>query len=233
MNPPDIRKRLVVAFSRRFWLRHHMAVMLALVIGAGIVANHLLKDAAVWSLPLRYGLVVTISYLAFFPVGLLWLSYVKNELTGDPTWPRDVDNAVPEQRPAGSRKSGRGDIADGIGGIVDVAQIAADAPGCLASEAGCAVVLLIPLIIVLLGCGTWLIVQAPLILTDAAFETLLALALVGPVRRLEEEARSTGLLGATWHIYALVMVFAIVGGAFLQSMYPGVKTLGEAIALLF
>ena len=62
---------------------------------------------------------------------------------------------------------------------------------------------------------------------------LLALALVRPVQRMEEEARSTGLLGATWHIYAIVLVAAFAGGAFIQSMCPGVKTLGEAITRLF
>ncbi|HNW91770.1 MAG TPA: hypothetical protein PKM88_02550 [bacterium] len=227
--PQAIPGKLKNAFARRFCLRHHMALMMAVMISVGILANQLLKQAAVWSLPLRFGLVVTAAYLAFFPVGLVWLAYIRRELSGDSTWPRQVveEGADPE-KPATAR-TGDADLADGVE-VFDVAGDIAHAGS--AGECSCALAMLIPLLLIVVACGGYLIVQAPMILTDAAFETLLALALVRPVRNLERYDRSTGLFGATWHWYGLILVLAVVAGMLLETFAPGAHTLGAALRQL-
>lgn len=227
----NLRGKLRAAFSRKFWLHHHMAVLFALVIGSGMLANHVLKLYGVWALPLRYALVVTIAYLAFFPAGFFWLAYIRRELEDDPTWPRQVASAHAPARLYGhTEDNGPLGLCDGVE-LADAVSSVAEAG--TSSELGCALLFILPLLLLIMVSGGYVLWQAPLILTDAAFETLLAFALVKPVRSLSLPETSTGLFGATCTYYLLMLAAAVLVGFAASVMSPGARTLGEALQVLF
>jgi hypothetical protein len=82
--------------------------------------------------------------------------------------------------------------------------------------------------VVVLGAAAWCIWEAPVILGEAAFELALASALARASRTLEGRSWSHALLRSTWKPALVVLALAVLGGAMIQAVCPGVTTFHAA-----
>lgn len=228
-------RRLGAAFRRRFMLRHHMALLMAMVIGFGMFANYLMRKLGLISMPLRYGIGVCCAYAAFFPIVSCWLEYIRQELELDLAWRLQAGTAAggePDAVAAGTGAAPREPSAawdvvghgavESLGCLVETGELA------ILAVAAAAVIALVATVV---GGGVWLFVEAPAILTEAAFETLLALSLIKSVKRLETPGWPISIWRSTWGVFAGVLGLAMVTGWLLQWFYPGATTLGEVLKL--
>jgi hypothetical protein len=183
-----LRSRL----GQRFFVRWHMSLILAGVVLAGLGASRALLALGVRSLPVRWLLVLGIAYLVFFVLVRLWMAYVAS------TWPAEAEAAARERV---DRESG-GSYLDYLGGL-DFAD--GGGPG----EA--IILLVLGLVLALLvGLAAWVVVEAPVLLAEAAFQALLASGLLPATRRLEARGWAGSLFRAT--VVPLAWVAAITLG---------------------
>ena len=75
-EPGDLRQTITHRITQRFFVRWHMAAILVCVMLSGVVCSALLLHLGLRSMPWRYLLAVTGSYLIFFALIRLWLLYV-------------------------------------------------------------------------------------------------------------------------------------------------------------
>ncbi len=77
------------------------------------------------------------------------------------------------------------------------------------------------------GVGIYLIYQAPLILSEAAFQGILAGGLAHRARRLQSGDWMGSLFKATWVPLALTLLLALLAGFLIHHFFPGVTHLSE------
>lgn len=113
-------------------------------------------------------------------------------------------------------ESGSGSAAGHVaGGIADVFD----------DEAGILVlVVLAAFVAVISGAAIYVVVQAPAILSEAAFEGLLAASLVKKTRLMDDTNWVGSVFKATWGPFAVTLFIAAFGGLLLHDYFP------EAIA---
>lgn len=76
------REKFQKALASRFALRLHMTLLMALVMGTGVLSARLLQPLSS-SMGLRYGVSVLIAYAAFFVLVRLWLRYASETLLSE------------------------------------------------------------------------------------------------------------------------------------------------------
>lgn len=114
------------------------------------------------------------------------------------------------------------DAAGGLGGL------AGDAVSSIDDEKGCLIALvLLAVAAVVFGAGLFLVYQAPLILSEAAFQAILAGGLARGAKRLEEGDWLGSVFKATWKPFALTLVLAIIAGFCIHHYFPGVTRISE------
>ena len=109
-----------------------------------------------------------------------------------------------------SGSSGGGGSSDGMGAII-------------------VVVVLVAVVAAVLGGAFYMIFQAPAILSEAAFQGLLAASLVKQSRNMDAENWMGSIFKATWKPFALTLVAAFVGGLVLHHYYPGAHRLMDVM----
>jgi hypothetical protein len=244
---------------RRFWLRWHMTLMLATMIGVGLLANHALLAIPVHTMLWRWLIALAVSYAAFFLSFRLWLAYigVLPILSGMTRRQADANGASGGNGSGlpgwtgGGRFSGGGGRFGGAGasGAWDGGSPSSSTSlgggghgsgsggggGFDVDGDGILVIILGILVLVLvasiLGAAAYLIVMAPKVLADAAFSILLAGGVAGSVRRASTTDWEGSVLRATWKPFAAVVLFTIAAGAFAAYAMPGARTLGEVLML--
>jgi hypothetical protein len=103
-----------------------------------------------------------------------------------------------------------------------------DAVSAIDDEKGCLIALaLLAVAAVIFGAGLFLIYQAPLILSEAAFQAILAGSLARRAKRLEQGDWMGSVFKATWIPFALTLVMAIAGGLIIHCCFPGVTRISE------
>jgi hypothetical protein len=238
------RRELRTVFVRRFWLRWHMALMLAATFGAGFLANRLLLHVPVHEMAVRWVLVLAVSYGAFFVCIRIWLAYVGAR----PIIGGDVGDALSTLDP-GSAGGAQGGCYSGGGGrfggggatsawgdspIRALGNLsggdldAGDGDGCLLAVLGA---LVLALLATIAGGVVVLVVAAPAMLVDTAFSALLAGGLVKHVRRMDEPDWEGSVIRSTWKPFAGVAALALVTGIVAHYAAPGARTLGEVMML--
>lgn len=232
------RGRFQEQVKRSFLVRFHMALMLGAVAVVGMIASRMLSRLGLESMALRYPLAVLASYLAFFVLVRLWVAYVHG---ASPVSMREPALAATLMTTAAfaDARSRRGpvqvnaqNLADGVDASLDVADGGSELAGGLGSaDEGLVIVLLILFLLAIFGAGIWLVVEAPLILTEVAFSAVLA----GAIRRADPGADG----GAKWAwklfrrtavAFAIVTFFAGLLGFGAQAHCPGAVTLREALS---
>ena len=237
------RRVLRQTFVQRFWLRWHMALMLAATFGAGFLANKLMLQIPVHGMALRWVLALGVSYLAFFGCVRMWLAYVgaRSIWTGDigdgsvnlgsGSPPSNLDSFS-----GGGGHFGGGGASDDWGGSsmpslgkIDGGSLdVGDGEGCGLVILG---ILALAAVAVMMGGMVYLVVGAPAVLADTAFSAMLAGGLVKHVRRMDEFDWEGSVFRSTWKPFLGVVVMAIVTGEVAHYVVPGARTLGEVLML--
>jgi hypothetical protein len=83
------------------------------------------------------------------------------------------------------------------------------------------------LLTVVFGAGLYLIYSAPAILSEAAFECVLAGSLVKRSRQMNDPDWMGSVLRATWVPFAVVLVIAVAAGWVLHAYYPEVTRIAD------
>jgi hypothetical protein len=192
---------------RRRSLRWHMALMVLGVLAASVSVSKLLLLLGVQTMLLRYVIAVCCAYGLFFLLVRLWLWYVgvvaarQSSSTGGGNWPIDFSGSSAGD--SSGQWSGFGGGSSGGGGATDswTEGSAFSSGGSSSStsssgswnlgldfddEGGCLLLLALLLLVLLVGAicgvGVYLVYQAPLILTEAAFDAALAMLRVASNR---------------------------------------------------
>lgn len=220
--------------ARRFFIRFHMSlILLGTVLSGLLFSKALLLWAGLEKMVFRYPAVVVASYLCFFVFVRLWLSYIRSgesvfsESSAEVTSELIGNMGFPDSGP-GAVEFGGGDFGGGgasgsfgeIGTSSGVDEIAGEAGGSLLEEGG---IILIPLMLVLaaiFGVGILLIYEAPVILTEAAFEFVLAGVLVKKAKEIDNPDWIGSVFKNTWKPFLCTVVLAIISSIILSYFFP-------------
>jgi len=136
----------------------------------------------------------------------------------------EVDSALAESgaEVAASGLDAGGSVAEAAGGAAGEAASGLDLDdGCLVS------VVLAAIAAVFLGVGIYLVYEAPFILSEAAFEAILAGGLVRGVRRISSGDWMGSVVRATWVPLTVTLLLALLAGYLMHRFFPGVTRLSE------
>lgn len=222
--------------ARRFLLRFHMALILVATAAAGALFSKLLLLLGLRGLGPRWALAVVAAYAAFFGLVRLWVEYTRSgggSALEQAAEEADVSDLldVADFAADGTRAAARGlravrapsgSSSGSGGGLLD---------GLDADEGGLILLVLGLLLALLLGAGAWLVVQAPAILGEAAFEVLLAAGLLRSVRRAEAAGFVDSLWRGTRWPFLIVLLSAVAAGLVVQRLCPAATKLSEALRL--
>ena len=250
---PDLRAEFKQSLVGRFVVRFHMALMLTALGASGLLISKVLLEVGVRSMLERYLIAVAFSYALFFLFIKLWLIYIsppkpKPRLPG-----RDFGNAIDignlsvdvaqESTIVGDHVfGGRGDF--GGGGATDLwggetvqtvisnrSTSGGNGRGspvfdCDLDE-GIVLIVLALLVLSIFGAGAYLVYAAPEILSEAAFEALLAAGLIKASKKMDGSGWMGSVLKATWIPFVIVLVMTGVFGMVAQTFYPHAARLAD------
>lgn len=210
------RQRFKESLLARYFVRFHMSLILLATIGSGLLSSRLLLRWGVEAPLARYPLNVAISYAVFLVFVRLWISYVNDESshmettmdvleeTGMPELP------VPRLRGAFDPSLPDVDLGDGD---------------------GCAVLAVLALLIAaILGAGGYLIYTAPEILSEVAFDAMLASSLVRVTRRMERQGWVVSAVRGTIVPFSIVLAMTLALAYTMHRTCPAASTIRQALA---
>ena len=135
---------------------------------------------------------------------------------------------------AGLAESGAEVLSTGTeagGGVAEAASSAAgDAVSGLDLDDGWLVVVLLgAMVAVIFGAGVYLIFEAPIILSEAAFNFILAAGLVRGAHRIHSSDWMGSVFKATWIPLAVTLLMSLLAGYLMHHFFPGVTRLSELL----
>ncbi len=136
-----------------------------------------------------------------------------------------TEGTAAEAAAAGS-ETGSGAASAAGDAIGDAVSSVDDSKGCLVALALLAIAALI------CGAGIYLVYQAPFILSEAAFEAMLAGGLVRGTRRIERGDWMGSVFRATWLPFALTLLLSLLAGWLIHHYFPGVTRISELFSQL-
>jgi len=248
------RTVFISKLKRRFSLRLHMTLILMATAMAGVSASKLLLIIGLDNPAIRYPLTVLLAYCVFFIAIKFWLwiivgsAAVQTSAAGQSA--SDISSvslpdgaassasdtafgggggkfsgagssasfgdAVPSGGSSGGSSSGGGigslDLDDGIGIIV-------------------VFILLALLLIAVFGAGAYMIYQAPAILSEVAFDSVLAVSLVRKSKKLHDPDWIGSVFKATWKEFAIILLFTVIAGAAIHIIFPDVIKISDLYRL--
>ncbi|HXF39927.1 MAG TPA: hypothetical protein VN687_09460 [Blastocatellia bacterium] len=248
----DPRAEFKQSLVRRFVVRFHMALMLMALGASGLLISKVLLEAGVRSMLERYLIAVVLSYALFFLFIKLWLMYVSPAKPKPKSRSVDVGNvfdigelpvdlagktsAAGDQIFGGSGDFGGGGATDLWGG--DTAQAIISTPSTRGGgggshmfdfdlDEGIVLIVLALLLLSIFGAGAYLVYAAPEILSEAAFEALLAAGLIKASKKIDESGWMGSVLKATWIPFVIVLVMTGIFGFVAQTYYPHAARLAD------
>ena len=229
----------VTWFKERFLLRFHMALILGLTFLAGLAVTKLMLVAGNTNLAVRYGLAVAVSYAAFLLVLKLWLdSVVRGEETDYEPDALDVVDGMDgladlARGPAPGGYHGGGGGYGGGGASASFGESEGSGAASLVPDADEGFGLVVLAAVVLIGlalAGGYLIHAGPTILAEAAFEALLASALIPGVRKGEATGWIRPAVRATIVPFLCMLVLAVGFGSFARGLCPEARRVVDVVA---
>lgn len=251
------RQKFINSLKKRFSLRLHMSLILLATSIAGVLASKGLLAIGLHNVMIRYPITVLFAYGVFFAAIKIWLW-----LMTDAPVSKSRDNGIdsldliniplPSTGSSEATFSGGGGSFDGGGasadfgdtlgkmgsGTGDVFGSVGDAVGgALDDEGGLVLVVVLGLLAVLLfsvlGAGLFMIWQAPAILAEAAFDTVLAASLVRSSKRMNEPDWMGSVFKTTWKPFAVVFTLAIASGWVMHHYLPKAARMMDVINAVF
>lgn len=254
------KQAFLKTIKERFFLRFHMSLILVATILSGLLATKLLL-LHLNNIIIRYPLAVLYSYLAFFLFVKLWLSYLTASkssggsgsttdlLSGLPDISCDIGKAA-ETLPSfsgGGGLSGGGGATAGFDGPVSAVQegFIASSPAPSSGSAGggggvgldlgdgdgIVLIALGLLLAAIFGSAIYLVYDAPNLLSDAAFNFLLASGLVRSYKRVIAPDWMGSVFHATYKPFLVVMVVSGLAAWIIHAHYPQVTKITELIPI--
>ena len=231
-------------FAKNVFARFHMMLILLGTIFSGVIFSKILLVLGLDHIIARFVIVLIFAYGCFFILMKLWLHYLtepyrKSKIGENLVDAADAMSSIPDFSPTRSapKISGHGGEFGGGGasgewaevqGVTEtastVAETATEAAGeavsGLADEGGIILVPLILFLILLFGGGIYLIYEAPVIFSEAAFELVLATTLIKRARSIDSSNWMGSVLRATWPAFALTLVITVAAGWALMTYCP-------------
>ena len=196
-------------FRSRFFLKHHMALILLGTGFSGVLANRWLFSLGVEHLVVRYPIAVLFSFASFLILMRLWLAYISRAYA-QPVAITNIDNhddtitSIPHGTRSKSKRSRWNWDGSGLDGLTP------DEP------CGCLLVLFIILLVGIFIIAVSLIADAPLILAEAAFQFLLAGGLIRAAKRIDRPDWIGSIISRTWKPFVVVLVGTLLFGIFAE-----------------
>lgn len=230
-----------------------MALILSGTIVSGVLFSKILLIAGLGHIIARSIIVLIFSYACFFILMKLWLHYLtspyRRSVTADivinaadavtslPDFSQ-TDN-TPTMAGHGGEFGGGGASGNYADACIETASSASDTAAEAAGEAVAGIadeggILLIPLIVILVllfGGGIYLIYEAPVILSEAAFELLLATTLNKKARAIDRPNWVGSVFRATWPAFALTLVITVIAGWSLMVYCPQATKISDVFQL--
>lgn len=212
------------AFSKHFrdvfFLRHHMALILLSSGAAGVVASKYMMQLGLHLILIRLPLAIIISYGAFFLLLRLWLAYVRALYRPQSHYPSD-DQDEESRRGTSPKQEQGGGWWDGSG-LESLLDVGGD-------EGGCLLFILGIFVLVVIGAALLLIIEAPVVLAEAAFQFFMGVGLIKSFRRIDRPSWHGSVFKATWVPFLWVLSIALLMACWAQFRCPEASTLKEAI----
>lgn len=243
-------------FIKRVFTRFHMFLILTGTALSGVLYSKILLLLGLEHMLIRFLIVLVLAYLSFFGLMRLWLAYLtgsnQDRVTGDGLLDAaDLITEIPsDMKPGmtggggtsgGAGASGAWDpgpsVADAaaVDGITDTAESAGnavetvgDAAG-LAEEGGMVIIVLGFLLLALFGGSVYLIYEAPVIISEAAFELALAGGLIKRARAMDDPDWVGSVFRSTWPAFILTLIIALVAGWGLMTVCPEAAKVADVI----
>jgi hypothetical protein len=125
------------------------------------------------------------------------------------------------------------DTAAGLGDAA--ADVAGEAVSGLGDDGGFVALVvfavLAAIMAIFVGAGIYLVYEAPFILSEAAFEFILAAGLVRETRKIEATDWVGSVFRATWIPFAVTLASALLAGFLIHHFFPQVTRLSELLSL--
>lgn len=251
MRKQKFKKR----FSKKVFTRFHMFLILLGTILSGVIFSKILLIFGLQHMVIRFIIVLSFSYLIFFLLMKIWLYYLttpyrKNRhnenlidavdlLTNAPDFSSPGDVEIISGQGGEFGGAGASGTFESISSVSDIpvsesaveatAETAGDAISGLADE-GCLVLIpLALLLLVIFGGGIYLIYEAPVIISEAAFELILATTLIKKAKKIDSPDWVGSVFRSTWPAFALTFVITIIAGWALMSYCPQATKITEII----
>jgi hypothetical protein len=230
-----------------------MALMLTALGASGLLISKVLLEVGVRSMLERYLIAVAFSYALFFLFIKLWLIYISPPKPKPRLPSRDSGNAIDlgnlsldvaqESTVVGDHVFGAGGDFGG-GGATDLWG-GDTAPAIISTRStsggsgrgspvfdfdldeGIVLIVLALLVLSIFGAGAYLVYAAPEILSEAAFEALLAAGLIKASKKMDGSGWMGSVLKATWIPFVVVLVMTGIFGMVAQAYYPHAARLAD------
>ncbi len=115
-------------------------------------------------------------------------------------------------------------------GIRDaVGEAAGEVASGVAEEGACVLAALGILLAIVFGAGFYLIYDAPFVLTEAAFDFVLAAGLLKSARKIDGPDWAGSVLRTTWKPFAIALLITLVAAVIMHVNYPDAVKLSEIL----
>lgn len=252
-----MKKKFKRQFAKRVFTRLHMTLILFGTILSGILFSKICLIAGLDHIIARFILVLIFSYVSFFILMKLWLHYLtepyrKLSIAENLMDAADAVTSMPDFSSADSapNMAGHGGEFGGAGASGDwadaacvtetastagdtVAEAAGDAVSGLSDEGGIVLIPLILLLMVLFGGSAYLIYEAPAIISEAAFELILATALIKKARKIDRPDWIGSVFRATWPAFALTFGITMIAGWVVMAYCPQATKITDVFRFCF
>ncbi|HNW27696.1 MAG TPA: hypothetical protein PKN50_04390 [Spirochaetota bacterium] len=254
------RNAFISKLTRRFSLRLHMTLILMATALAGATASKLFLMAGLGNPALRYPLTVLFAYGVFFIAIKFWLRIivgsvaVQTKASGSSL--PDLSSLSPSEVSGGGGSPATDGTFSGGGGTFSGAGASGSygdgGPTSLASGGsssgggpgsfdldldegiGVIIVLIVlaSLLIAVFGTGAYLIYHAPSILSEVAFDSVLAVSLTRKSKSMMDPEWIGSVFKATWKQFAIVLAVAAVFGIVMHLIFPQVTKIAEFVTIV-
>jgi hypothetical protein len=196
-------RRIARLLEKRTSPRALMALLVLLTGLAGFLVSSVLLHAGVRAMWLRYFLGVVSAYALFLGLLRFWLSRQKPGRLGPVTRPER-----------------------GGGGFSDILDTGFDPTDLLDGE-GCAILIVVFLVLVTAGAVAWIVFSAPSLLAELILDAAVSAGLYHRLRKGKGRGSLRTAIRRTLFPALLVLFFFTLIGFVLQESAPGASTLGE------
>ena len=135
--------------------------------------------------------------------------------------------SILSETPIATISEGSSGISEGVGDVVG------EAAGALGEEGGIIGIVVLAvfaaIVVAILGSAIYVVSEAPIILSEAAFEGLLAASLVKKARIIDDEDWIGSIFKTTWKPFTTTFTVALIAAFILHTYFPEATKLSDIL----